>query len=157
MTAVLIALCSVAAAVGGLWRRMFGGWMSASRSALVAASLGLIAPGLVWMPHDLWWIKVPLVAACWLWLWCDGHEWTAVKTMVYRYGYPSAAIAAISGYWACLLIGPAIAAGYWLVQRDIIARRLPRWGDFLDGEIAYAEVWAGFIAALIFNLSGALQ
>jgi hypothetical protein len=146
---------TVFATVGGLWRRMFGGWLGTSRVVLVVLSLLLIAPGLIWMPGS--WSKMPLVAACWLWLWCDGHEWTDVKALAYRYGYPSACMAALSGYWACLLIGPLIAGGYWLVQRDVVARRLPRWGEFLDGEIAYAELWAGFVAALLFNLSGAMQ
>lgn len=150
---MIAALCIAWAFVGAFWRRAFGGFGGWSRSVLATLSILLIAPGLIWMPH---WELSPLVIAAWLWLWCDGHEWTDPKAMLYRYGYPSAVIALVSGYWPVVLVGPLIAGGYWVVQRNWF--RMPQWGDgFIDGDIAYAECWAGFIAVLIFNLSGGMQ
>jgi len=147
--AVLVLAAAIAFA---MWRRAFGGWLSLPRSALLAgscASAGVLAYyrfGVDW--------RVPVIVACWAWLWSDGHKFDPPgKVLLYRYFAPMAVCAAIVGVPWLVLIGPGIFAAYWLAWRMWPSYRI---GGFLDGCYAYAELgagtWAG--AALAAALSG---
>jgi hypothetical protein len=143
---VTYALAILAIAVAfALWRRAFGGWLSLSRSALLAGScaaiglLGLWRMGLDW--------RVAIIVACWAWTWADGHKFDPPgKDLAYRYLAPMAVCAALTGIPLLTAVGPGVFASYWLAWRLWPTYRR---GSFIDGAYAYAELGAGFWGGLI--------
>lgn len=135
-----------------IWRRAFGGWLGLSRALLLAVSGGVVS-GIAYLHYGVDW-RVPVIAACWAWLWADGHEFDPPgKSLFYRYTAPMAVCAAVIGNPWLVAIGPAIFASYWLSWRA-----WPTWraGGFIDGAYAYAELGAGFVAGAIFAASMAI-
>lgn len=124
---------------GALWRRAFGGWLGLSRVMLLSLSV-IAASGMAYFHYGLDW-RVVIVALCWAWLWSDGHQFAPPgKETFYRYVAPMAVCGSIIGNPWLVLIGPGIFGAYWLA-----ARYAPewRWGGFIDGAYAYAELGAG--------------
>ena len=140
------ALLIIASAVAfALWRRAFGGWLSLSRSALLAGSCavaGLLAYG----RYGLDW-RAPVIVACWAWLWADGHSFDPPgKSLAYRYVAPMTVCAALVGEPGLVLVGAGVFAAYWASWRLWPSYRL---GGFLDGCYAYAELGAGLWAGTV--------
>jgi len=129
----------------GLWRRMFGGWLSLSRVMLLCLSVA----GAAALAYHRWGIdwRVAVVAACWAWLWADGHKFDPPgKVLAYRYLAPMAVCGAIVGIPWLVLIGPGIFAAYWASWRIWPAFR---FGSIIDGCYSYAELAAGFWAGAV--------
>ncbi len=139
----------VAFVIGALLRRAFGGWLGMSRVALLSI-MGSIAAGVAGWKYGLSWEPLA-IAACWSWLWADGHEFDPPsKSLFYRYLAPMAVCAAIVGLPSLVLIGQAIFACYWLSWRLWPPYRA---GGFIDGVYAYAELGAGGFAFAILTAS----
>jgi len=138
-------LTAISAIAFALWRRAFGGWLGLSRSVLLAGSCG-VAGLLAHYRFGFDW-QVPVIVACWAWLWSDGHQFDPPgKVLAYRYIAPMAVCAALVGEPALMMIGPGIFAAYWGSWRLWPSYRL---GGFLDGCYAYAELGAGFWAGAV--------
>lgn len=143
---MIYAVSVIATAIAfALWRRSFGGWLSLSRSALLAGSC--IAAGmLAYHRYGIDW-RVAVIVVCWAWLWSDGHEFDPPdKELAYRYIAPMAACSALVGEPWLVLIGPGIFAAYWIAWRAWPSYRI---GGFLDGCYAYAELGAGMWAGVV--------
>lgn len=142
---IVLSVIIAAGAVFALWRRAFGGWLGLSRVALLSASVGAAASIASWK-YGISWEPI-IVAACWAWLWADGHEFDPPgKALFYRYATPMAVCAAIIGNPWLAMIGPAIFLCYWDSWRLWPSFR---YKGFLDGCYAYAELGAGFVAGAI--------
>jgi hypothetical protein len=125
---------------GGLLRRWLGGWPPFSPRGVKLAAAALLGWPLVVVLGPWGLIPAAALAASWT----PGHDWTSVKALAIRY-VPVPTTVAIIGLWhpwmfLYVLVGPMIVLGYSLGHRS-------SWngigGNFLDGPIALAELWAG--------------
>lgn len=124
MATTLILLWAI---LGGLWRRVFGGWTGLPRSICYALMAPLTLP--IWMPPERWgfWpdlaLGVVFTAVCLLFFvvsLAPGPSFTNARCFL-KYG-PFGA-----GYWLARLYWPPT----WLV------------GGFIDGPMAVGELFLG--------------
>jgi hypothetical protein len=122
--ALIIALYIV---LGGLWRRIFGGWLHWKR--YITISLNILATAPIWLLVP-WWAAL-IAHGLNIAYWIKGHEWDHIRPMLLRYG-------PVGLYWrACILWWPE----KW------------RLGGFIDGPTAVAEVLAG---ATVWGIYGSI-
>jgi len=118
----MIALVIATAIIGGVWRRILGGWFALRRPYIVPAGILLTWP--------LWLILPPLYAillgAVCVAFWTPGHDMTNDKAMWLRYG--------------------PFAVG-WIVARHL---NVPRWTEV--GEVTAGALFWGALAALCWGL-----
>lgn len=125
MSAALIVLWAV---IGGLWRRVFGGWSGLPRSICYALMVPLTVPIWMVMPWGVWWpyclmSVLAAISACMLFFvvsLAPGPSFTNARCFL-KYG-PFGA-----GYWLARLYWPAT----WT------------WGGFIDGPMAVGELFLG--------------
>ena len=143
-----------------LWRRSFGGWLGGGKvvkHAIAGAILAVL--GLLLAKPPLLWLAV---FAASIPHWQFGHELDGPiwKTTV-RYSTAPMVLAfaaGMAGFWGAViplaLIGPASAAGCWIVLRPGFIRwsnqflgrpvKLFDWHtDFIDGHLCFAEMGLG--------------
>ena len=114
----MIGLVILTAILGGLWRRILGGWFKLPRSYIVCAGIVLAWPlGLVLPPLYAIILGVACVA-----FWTPGHDMTNDKAMWLRYG--------------------PFAVG-WIVARHL---KITPWTEV--GEIVAGSLFWGSLAAL---------
>ena len=128
MTAVI--LMALWTALGGLWRRIFGGWTGASRVSCYAAMVPLMMPGHMLIIRQGWalpWAVLAILAAtalCLLFFVASlypGGKFTDDRDVMLKYG-PFG-------------IGYVLAHRFW---RDEWNR-----GGFIDGSNAVGEIFLG--------------
>jgi hypothetical protein len=116
------------AIVGGLWRRVLGGWLNWNRAVAVIFGSVFALPFVLVLPHWAW--LIPLEGAI-LAYWTIGHKWDHVLPMLKRYG-------PIGLWWRGAIL--------WWPEK---------WNKppFIDGPVAVAEIGAG---ATFFGIIGGI-
>lgn len=124
--AISLLLIVLNAAIYGLWRRAYGGWLGMSKTALRWGSVALAWPVVFYSG----WLSWPVFGCVWVLYWSKGHEWTSRSRLLYRYGPPGLVYTLLQRFWP------------------------ERWrcGGFVDGPIAVAELSMGAIIGLVVGL-----
>ena len=163
--------------IGGLFgavgRRIFGGWLGFPRSlctlglVIISATpfwfTGLLNP---WFTLPFIGIVVPkivmviLITVSTLLHWVDGVRfdlpfWGDRKSPLLRYSYYAPLfIALFTGFWPVLVVGPLVAAGYYIAPKLTLPTITLPWDTAgqktVDGPIALAEFWLGFVSVSAF-------
>lgn len=163
---MIAAILATAFVFGALLRRVFGGWLGLSRSLCAALIIGASAAPAwwAWGGFEPW--PVPLVGGLPMWakallvtglaavFWTDGHRFDRPWMLLGRYGWPMIPLAAISGVWAVLAVGPVVAGAAVLARWYATPVELP-WDDapeqqMADGWTAWWEIVLGGVGMCAF-------